>query len=297
VGQILSVFVIGISFGLVLFLLAAGLSLTMGLMRIINMAHGALYMVGAYVGVAVAQAAHSFVLGVVAGAVCAGAIGLLLEVGFLRRLYKQEASQVLLTIGFIYILTNICQWIWGTYPLSGPVPGVLSASVPVGSVTLPVFRLFLIGFGLVTAAILWLLQDKTKIGGRVRAGMDNREITASLGINLKTLFTGVFVLGSFIAGLCGLFGAPLTGINLGIGWQVLLFSLIVVVIGGTGSIQGALLGGIIIGLLNAFGSAYFPDFANYVIYVALIVILLIRPSGLLGRKMDAVRAPMKGAVP
>jgi branched-chain amino acid transport system permease protein len=288
-GEVLSVFMIGLSFGLILFILAAGLSLTMGLMRIINMAHGALYLFAAYLGVAVVKYTHSYLLGLLAGALCAALIGLLLEVGFLRRLYKQEGSQVLLTIGFIYILTNLAQWIWGTLPMSGPVPDILSGSVPVGSIDLPVFRLFVIGFGLVMAVLLWVFQDKTKIGGRVRAGMDNREVAGALGIHLKVIFTGVFVLGSFLAGLCALVGAPLTGVNLGIGWEALLFSLIVVVIGGAGSIQGALLGGIIIGLVNAFGTAYFPQFAYFIIYVVLIIILLVRPSGLLGRHMEAPR--------
>ena len=288
-ADVLSVFVIGISYGLVLFLLASGMTLTMGLMRIVNMSHGALYMVAAFLGVWVVKETNNWVLGLVAGAVCAGLLGLLIEVGFLRRLYKQEADQVLLTIGLIYIFTNVAQWIWGTYPQSSPVPGVLSGSVQVGSVELPVFRFFIVGFGLVMAILLWVFQDKTKIGARVRAGMDNREVAGSLGINLKVLFTGIFALGSLVAGLAGLVGGSLTGINLGIGWEVLLFSLIVVVIGGTGSIQGALLGGVLIGLLNSFGTAYFPGFASYIIYVALIVILLVRPSGLLGRKMETDR--------
>jgi branched-chain amino acid transport system permease protein len=288
-ADILSVFVIGISYGLVLFLLASGMTLTMGLMRIVNMSHGALYMVAAFLGVWVVKETNNWVLGLVAGAVVAGLLGLLIEVGFLRRLYKQEADQVLLTIGLIYIFTNVAQWIWGTYPQSSPVPGLLSGSVQVGSVDLPVFRFFIVGFGLVMAILLWVFQDKTKIGARVRAGMDNREVAGSLGINLKVLFTGIFALGSLVAGLAGLVGGSLTGIHLGIGWEVLLFSLIVVVIGGTGSIQGALLGGVLIGLLNSFGTAYFPGFASYIIYVALIVILLVRPSGLLGRKMETDR--------
>jgi len=284
-GTILSVFLIGISFGLILFLLASGLSLTMGLMRIVNMAHGALYMVGGYVGLAVAKYTHNFLLGLLAGAICAGLIGLLLELGFLRRIYKQETSQVLLTIGFVYIFMNLAQWIWGTYPSGSVIPRILSGSVHIGAIDFPVFRLFIIGFGLVMAVILWLFQDKTKIGAMVRAGMDNREMAGALGINLKLIFTGVFALGSLVAGLCGLVGGYLTGINLGLAWDILLLSLIVVVIGGTGSIQGALLGGVIIGLLNAFGTAYFPQAANYIVYGALIIILLVRPSGLLGRKM------------
>jgi branched-chain amino acid transport system permease protein len=289
-GDVLSVLVIGLSFGLVLFLLAAGMTLTMGLMRIVNMAHGALYMFAAFFGVWVVSHTHNFTLGVIAGAVCGGVLGVLIEMGFLRRLYKQPADQVLLTIGLIYVFTNVAQWLWGAFPMSSPVPAILSGSVPVGSVELPVFRLFIIGFGLIMAVLLWLFQDKTKVGARVRAGMDSREVAGSLGINLKLLFTGIFALGSLVAGLTGLLGGSLTGVNLGIGWDALLFSLIVVVIGGTGSIQGALLGGVLIGLLNSFGTAYFPAYSQFIIYAALIIILIIRPAGLLGRKIDTNRA-------
>jgi branched-chain amino acid transport system permease protein len=285
-GEILSVFMFGLSFGVVLFLLAAGLTLTMGLMRVINLAHGALYMIGGYVGLSVAGHAHNYWVGVLAGAVCAGLIGLLLEVGFLRRLYRHPTSQVLLTIGFIYIIQNVTMWIWGSYPSAQLAPSIFSGSLPIGSVDIPVFRVVIIGFGLVMALLLWLLQDKTRIGAVVRAGMDNREIAGALGINLKGVFTGIFVLGAFVAGMIGLVGSTAaTGINLGVAWDALLLSMIVVVVGGTGSIQGALVGGITIGLLNAFGAAYFPDFAHFVSYVALIIILLIRPGGLLGRQM------------
>ena len=210
-----------------------------------------------------------------------------MELGFLRRLYKQEASQVLLTIGFIYIFINLAQWIWGTFPLSGIAPGIFSWSVRVGDVSIPGFRFFIIGVGLIMAVLLWLFQARTKIGAIVRAGMDNREVVGTLGINLKLVFSGIFALGSMVAGMCGLLGSPITGVNVGVAWDALTLALIVVVIGGTGSIQGALLGGVIIGLLNAFGQAYFPSSAYFIVYVALIIILLVKPSGLLGRKMQS----------
>jgi len=286
-AKALTVFVFGLSHGLILFLLAAGLSLTMGLMRILNLAHGALYMIGGFVGLYVAQHTHNYWVGLLVGAICTGILGLLLELGFLRRLYKQEASQVLLTIGFIYIFINLAQWIWGTFPLSGIAPGIFAWSVPVGNVAIPGFRFFIIGVGLLMAALLWLFQARTKIGAIVRAGMDNREVVGTLGINLKLVFSGIFALGSMVAGLCGLLGSPITGVNVGVAWDALTLALIVVVIGGTGSIQGALLGGVLIGLLNAFGQAYFPSAAYFIVYVALIIILLVRPSGLLGRKMQA----------
>ncbi|MCL5735769.1 MAG: ABC transporter permease [Actinobacteria bacterium] len=281
--RILTIFLIGISFGSILFLLSAGLSLTMGLMRIVNLAHGAIFMVGAYVGLAVTNITGHFTIGLLGGAVAAGLVGLIMEAGFLRRLYKQESGQVLLTIGFIYIIMNVVQWIWGAKPLSGIVPGSLSAVIGIGDFYFPVFRFFMIGFGLLMAVLLWLFQDKTKVGATIRAGMDNRQVATALGINLKRLFTAVFALGSFVAGLCGLLGAPLMGINLQVGWDALLLAMIVVIVGGTGSVQGTLLGAMIIGLVDAFGKAYFPDIAYFAIYVALILILLFRPSGLLGR--------------
>jgi len=262
----------------------------MGLMRIVNLAHGALYMVGGYAGLAVARLTVnlvgrdlSFVLGVLAGGTCAGLLGLIMEMGFLRRLYKQDLNQVLLTIGFIYILTNLVQWVWGPVPQSGVTPSIVSGSIRVGGITLPMFRLAIIAFGLVAAAALWLFQEKTRVGAIIRAGMDNREMTMGLGINLGVVFTGVFALGAFVAGFCGLIGAPLLGINLGIGWDALLLAMIVVIVGGTGSIQGALAGGIIIGLVDAYGKAFFPEFAYFTMYLVLIIILLFRPSGLMGR--------------
>jgi len=283
-------FLIGLSLGFILFLLATGLTLTMGLMRIVNLAHGALYMVGGYAGLSVARLTEdlvgrdlAFLLGVLAGGLCAGLLGLIMETGFLRRLYKRELDQVLLTIGFIYILTNLTQWVWGPVPEYGYIPSILSGSIPVGGITFPVFRLAIIGFGLAAAAGLWLFQEKTRVGAIIRAGMDNKEMTMGLGINLKLVFTGVFTLGAFVAGFCGLIGAPLLGVNLGVGWDALLLAMIVVIVGGTGSVQGALVGGIVIGLVVAFGKAYFPQLAYFTMYLVLIIILLFRPSGLMGR--------------
>ena len=276
----------GISFGAILFLLSAGLSLTMGLMRIVNLAHGALYMAGAYVGLMVAKLTGNFVIGLLAGAICAGIIGLIMETGFIRRLYRLENSQVLLTIGFLYIVSNIVQWIWGPKPLSGITPAIFSGTVQIGSIDFPIFRFVMIAAGLIMAVLLWLFQDKTHVGAIIRAGMDNREVTIALGIDLKKVFTGIFALGASIAGLCGLLGAPLMGINLSLGWDALMLAMNVVIVGGTGSIQGALVGGLLIGLVDAFGKAYFPQVAYIAIYVAMIMILLFKPSGLMGRKMS-----------
>jgi branched-chain amino acid transport system permease protein len=280
---LLTNFILGVSFGCILFLLGTGLSLTLGLMKIINLSHGALYMLGAYVGLTAAKYTNDFVVGIFAGGIAAGLIGILQETAFLRQLYKRPSDQVLLTIGFVYILVNVVQWIWGPVPQSAFIPPILSGSIPMGKIDLPVFRIAIVGVGLLAALGLWFFQEKSKVGAIVRAGMDNKEMTMGLGINLSIVFTGVFALGSFIAGFCGLFGASSLGINLDIGWSALTLSMLVVIIGGAGSIQGALVGGLIIGIVDAYGKAFFPEFAYFTIYLVFIIVLLFRPNGLLGR--------------
>jgi branched-chain amino acid transport system permease protein len=276
-------FVIGISYGFILFLLGTGLSLTMGLMKIVNLAHGAIYMVGAYVGLTAARFTQNFLIGVLAGGISAGLLGMFMEVGFLRRLYKRNMDQALLTIGFVYVLINTVQWIWGPLPQIKYIPSALSNSIPIADMKIPVFRIVIIGVGIVAAVGLWLFQEKTRIGAIIRAGMDNQEMTRGLGIRLPLVFTGVFAFGAFVAGFCSLFGSQSLGVSLDLGWDVLLLSMMVVVIGGTGSIQGALVGGLLIGLTETFGKVFFPDLAYFTMYALLIVVLLVRPSGLLGR--------------
>lgn len=275
----------GVSFGMVLFLVASGLSVIFGLMGILNMAHGALYMVGAYVGWTVAvQHGLSFGLATLAGGIVAALVGLVIERGFLRHLYKQPNAQVLLTFGFIYILANLSQWIWGP-DFRGPFTApFLSGSFQIGGRSYPTARIGIIFIGLLVAAGLWWLQNKTRVGAIVRAGMDNKEMTGGLGINLARVSMAVFFLGSFIAGAAGVIGAQLLGVRTMMSIDILLLALVVIIVGGVGSVQGALLGSILIGTIDAFGRALFPEFAMFTIYLAMIAILLIRPSGILGRE-------------
>ena len=287
---LLRIVILGVSYGLILFLIATGMSLTLGLMRVVNMSHGAIYMFAGYTAVWTYTQTKSWLLALVVGTLVGAALGAILEIGFLRRLYKYPTYQVLLTIGIINILNNVAQWIWGGLPLSVPTPNFLRGGVPVGMVRIPYMRFFIIGVGIVLALLLWLLQDKTRIGAMVRAGMDNREIAASVGINNKLVFTGVFILGSAVAGFSVMMGGSTTGLSATTSWDVLLNSIIVVVVGGTGSIQGALLGGVIIGLANAFGTVYLPDLTSFLMYAVLIIVLLIKPSGLMGRKVDVNKA-------
>jgi branched-chain amino acid transport system permease protein len=276
----------GVSYGMVLFLIASGMSIVLGAMGITNLAHGSLYMVGAFVGWTVAvKLGATFGLGVLAGGLAAGLVGLAMERGLLRHLYKQPNEQVLLTFGFVYILSNVCLWVWGGWPRMPFTAKFLTGSFEIMGRAYPKARIAIILIGLVLAVGLWWLQDRTRMGAIVRAGMDDKETTMGLGINLELAFAVIFFISSFIAGAAGVIGAQLLGVQTDLGLEVLLLALIVIIVGGVGSIQGALLGGILIGVIDAFGKAVFPQMAMFTMYLTMIIVLIVRPTGLLGRKI------------
>lgn len=276
----------GVSYGMILFLIASGMSIVMGAMGITNLAHGVIYMVGAYVGWTVAvKWGATFGVGLLAGGLSAGLVGLAIERGLLRRLYKQPNEQVLLTFGFVYILTNLCLWIWSGWPRMPFTAEFLKGSFEIMGRAYPKARVAVILIGLILGVGLWWLQDRTRMGAIVRAGMDDKETTMGLGINLERAFAIIFFIASFIAGAAGVIGAQLLGVRTSLGLEVLLLALIVLIVGGVGSIQGALLGGILIGVIDSFGRAVFPQMAMFTMYLTMIVVLIVRPAGLLGRKV------------
>jgi branched-chain amino acid transport system permease protein len=276
----------GVSYGMVLFLIASGMSIVLGAMGITNLAHGSLYMVGAFVGWTVAVKWNAtFGLGLLAGGISAAVVGLIIERVFLRRLYKQPNEQVLLTFGFVYILSNLCLWVWSGWPRPPFTAKFLTGSIEILERVYPKSRLAIIVIGLLLAIGLWWMQEKTRMGAIVRAGMDDKETASGLGINLELAFAVIFFISAFIAGVAGVIGAQLLGVRTDLGMEVLLLALIVIIVGGVGSIQGALLGGILIGVIDAFGRAVFPQFAMFTMYLTMIVILIVRPTGLLGRKI------------
>ena len=276
----------GLSFGMILFLIAAGLSIIIGVMGIVNLSHGALYMFGGYFGWMIAQQLGlNFWFAVFIGGLSAGLVGLGIERAFLRHLYKQLNEQVLLTFGFVYIITNICLWVWGgdaKVPFSDPA---LSGSFNLAGLLYPKTRIIVIAIGTVLAVFLWWLQDKTRIGAIIRAGMDDREMVTGLGINLDRVSMLIFFLAAFIAGSAGVIGAQLWGVYSYQGIQTLLFALIIIIVGGIGSIQGALVGALTIGVIDAFGRALLPELSMFFMFMVMIIILIVRPSGLLGRKI------------
>jgi branched-chain amino acid transport system permease protein len=274
----------GLSYGMILFLIAAGLSLIMGVMQFLNLAHGALFMLGGYIGwtVAVEHGAGFWVAVLVAGLAIA-LIGFVMERLLLRRLHDQLDNQVLATLGITYIITNLTIWIWSAQPKVAFVPSSFEGSLTIAGESYPTSRIAVLGAGAIVAVALWWFQDRTRMGAMVRAGMDDRETASSLGVNVGAVSAIVFTVGCFVAGLSGVLGQQLTGLQPGQGTSVLLLALVVLVLGGIGTVQGALLGALLIGLVNSFGQLLFPDLAAFTIYAAMILVLVVRPGGLLGR--------------
>jgi branched-chain amino acid transport system permease protein len=274
----------GISFGMLLFLLAAGLSLIYGLMKILNLTHGSFYLLGGYIGLVVVHMTGSFVLAVLAGSLAIAIIGVLMERFLLRRFHLQELPQTLLTFGFLFIFSDLAILIWGGNPQTMPKPAMFEQSVQIGAFYYPSYRLFIILFGFAIAAFLWWIQEGTRIGAMLRAGVDDEEIARALGINVSLLFTLVFALGAFLAALGGVMGGPIMGVYPGADFEVLLLGFVVVIVGGLGSLKGALVGGLIVGLLDNFGKVFFPEFALFTIFAPMALILALRPAGLFGRE-------------
>lgn len=274
----------GISFGMLLFLLAAGLSLIFGLMKVLNLTHGSFYLLGGYVGLAVLRLSGSFVLAALAGSFAIAVVGVIMERLFLRRLHLQELPQALLTFGFLFIFSDLATVIWGTNPQTIPKPAILAGALQIGGFFYPYYRVFIIVLGLIIAAVLWWLQDGTRLGAMLRASVDDEEVARALGINVSLLFTLVFGFGAFLAALGGVLGGPIVGVYPGADFDVMLLGFVVVIIGGLGSLKGALIGGLAVGLLDNFGKVFFPELALFTIFAPMAVILALRPTGLFGRE-------------
>lgn len=284
VAQILN----GLVYGMLLFLLSAGLSLIFGLMNVVNLAHGSFYMLGAFFELTVLRATGSFWLAVVVAPVLASGLGVVMEMLFLRPVYRRgPLDQVLLTFGFTLIFYDLVKWIWGGDIRQLPAPASLLGTLPILGADFPKYRLFLIALGLVLSVLLWLFLDRSRLGAMIRAGVDNNNMAAGIGINVDRLFTNVFALGVGLAALGGVVAGPVMGLYPGMDAEILIVGFIVVVCGGMGSLLGAFISSLLIGEADTFGKAYFPDGAMFIIYAVMIVVLLTRPAGFFGIKRNA----------
>jgi branched-chain amino acid transport system permease protein len=287
----------GLQLGVMLFLIAAGLTLIFGVMGLINLAHGSLYMIGAFACAAVAAATGSFWLGLSLAA--AAAAGALMEVAIIRRLYERDhLDQVLATFALILILSEGTRWLFGSFPLYLDIPPLLQGAVPLpGGGQYQLYRLAIIGVGIVVAVGLYLLISRTRLGMRIRAGESDREMIAALGVDIRTLYTVVFALGAALAGLAGALVGALQSVQVGMGEPALILAFVVIVIGGIGSIKGALVGAILVGVVDTMGRFLLPKLlaltmpasqanlvgaalASMLIYIVMALILALRPRGL-----------------
>lgn len=289
----------GLQLGVMLFLIAAGLTLIFGVMGFINLAHGSLYMIGAFACAAIAAATGSFWIGLAASLVAAAAAGALMEVAIVRRLYERDhLDQVLATFALILILSEGTRWLFGSFPLYLDIPPLLQGAVPLpGGGQYQLYRLAIIGVGIVVAVGLYLLISRTRLGMRIRAGESDREMIAALGVDIRTLYTVVFALGAALAGLAGAMVGALQSVQVGMGEPALILAFVVIVIGGIGSIKGALVGAILVGVVDTMGRFLLPKLlaltmpvsqanlvgaalASMLIYIVMALILALRPRGL-----------------
>lgn len=266
-------------------MIAAGLTIILGVMNIVNLAHGTLFMLGAYLAFTFISGEMNFWLALFLAVVLTAIFGIILEKLLIKHVYGKVLEQVLLTFGLSFIIADAVKWIWGTEMKTLPAPALLDISISFGETTFPVFRLFVVFVGCLLAMLLWYLESKTRVGAIIRAGVDDREMVGALGINVGLVFIGVFCFGAALAGLSGVLGGPLIGMYTGMDSEILVTSLIVVVIGGLGSWKGSFIGAILIGVIETLGKVWIPSLSMTIVFLIMIVILIIRPSGLFGREV------------
>lgn len=267
-----------------LFLLSAGFSLIFGLMRIPNLTHGALFMLGAYFGVTFLRLGLNFWVAALLSALVLGIIGGLIERFLLRRLAGQELAQVLVTLGLAFIIADVCLLVWTGDPIPLATPESLRGVLRAGPVVFPKYRLAVVVMAVVVAAVMWYLLERTRLGATIRAGVDDPEIARVIGIRVSRLFTAVFSFGSALAGFGGVLSGPILSVYPGLDAEMLPLALIIVILGGAGSLPGALLGSLVIGVIYNFGQAMFPELAYVILFLPMVVVLVVRPQGLFGRQ-------------
>jgi branched-chain amino acid transport system permease protein len=273
--------------GLLLFIITCGLSLVFGILGVLNLAHGSLYMFGAYIAYSLtATYTQSFWLALLIAPITVALLALVVELILLRPTYQLgHLSQVLLTFGLAYVFHDLASIIWGSNVLSIPVPPIFSGSISIFGQTFPVYRIVVILVGFVIAALLWYIQEKTKWGAIIRAGLSDKQMVSALGINIKLVFTIVFVIGGLLAGFGGVVAGPILGLYPSMEFQTLILALVVLVIGGLGSISGTLVAGLLVGIVETFSRFLVPELSMFLVFGLMAIILIVKPNGLLGKKV------------
>jgi branched-chain amino acid transport system permease protein len=273
----------GISYAALLFLVGGGLTLIFGVMKIVNIAHGSFYLLGGYLGVALFARTGNFYVALGAAGLAVALSGMLMERLFLRPVEGDDLRQMLLTMGIALFVQDLCLLIWGGDPFNLRGPGYFARSVHVAGFGFSNLRLFMIGAAAVVFLVLWWFQERTRAGAMVRAAVDNPEMTEALGINVPVLRMAVFALGALLAAIGGVVGSAFMGIYPGLDFEILPYAFVVVIVGGMGSLSGALVAAVLLGLADNFGKALFPELSYFTLFAPMGIVLALRPSGLFGR--------------
>jgi branched-chain amino acid transport system permease protein len=266
-----------------LFLIASGLTLAFGVMRIVNIAHGSFYMLGVYVAYTVVLRTQSLLLGAAAAVLVVAAIGFLMQRLFLRRFAAQPLAQMMMTMGFALLFRDAALMIWGGDPFTLAYPPLLRGSLELGDVVFPWYRLFVIAVASAVGSVLWIVNERTLVGARVRATVDDPEMAGAVGINVALLSGCVFATGAALAAFGGVMGGPILGGYPGLDFDLLPLAFVVVIIGGMGSLKGALVGSLAVGMIDNFGKALVPELSYFTLFAPMVIVLAVRPTGLYGR--------------
>lgn len=274
----------GLTFAGLLFMVASGFTLVFGLMRIVNLAHGAFFLLAAYVGLSVQRYTGSWYLGIVGGALLVGVLALVIQLGLLRRVQGDDNLEALLTLGIGFIVADAVLALWGGMPQSIRAAPEISRPIALGNIVYPGTRLFVLSIAVMQGVLLWLLLTRTQLGRMIRAGVDNRVMVSSLGININLVFSSVFFLAGLLVGMSGVIGGSYLAFQPGTDMFILTYAIVVVIMGGMGSLGGAALGALVVGLADSFSKAYVPQMSMLIIFVLLGAVLAFRPQGFFGRE-------------
>lgn len=275
----------GLTQAAILFVLGSGLTLAFGLMRVVNLSHGAFYMLGGYIGYSVVNATGNWLLALVVGGLSIAVLGFVFERTMLARVRGRDLPETLLTVSVAMIISDQALVYWPKIPVTLNVPGYLSPPIHILGLTYPGFRFVMMGVSIFIALLLWFLLYKTKLGAAVRAGVDDRETASALGVNINLIYSAVFVLSAFLGGIAGVLGGSYLQLSPGGDAIILIYSLVVIILGGMGSLGGAVVSSLILGQIISFGLAYAPQYSYFLIFIPMAIVLSIRPQGLFGRRL------------
>lgn len=281
--MVLSALINGLTLSALLFIMAIGLNLSFGLLRVVNLSHGAFYLFGGYVGLTVLKASGSWLLALLVGSLASGVLAFAEEFILLRRARGKPTIETLITLSVAIIISDLIVVLWGGNPKVLSIPKYLKGFITMAEVNIPIYNIFIFLFALVLGLFIWLVLNKTRIGMTIRAGVDNFEMVAALGINIRKLFTLVFALAGFLAGTAGVIGGTFLMVAPGEDWRILTYTLLILIVGGMGSFEGTILGSLLIGMIFSFGSIFIPQLYLFLMFAPVALVLVVRPQGLFGR--------------